>query len=219
MPISIPATPGYHDLTLSLAGGDTGRYTLKLPAGDLAGLPLVLVLHYGGEPQGFYGRPLLEMLVAAAWPEWPAVYVAPVARDGDWHQPRNRDFALRLLAETARACGTASTRQLLVGFSMGAMGTWHLLTEAPERFAAAVPIAGPPPPPEYTAAVPVHALNSDADRLFPIAATRAGLEDLAARGAPCAFSTVSGIDHFNVPGFRPALTALLPWVQATLPID
>lgn len=215
MPISMPSTPGYHDLIFPLAESDQGRYTLKRPAGELAGLPLVLVLHYGGEPQGFYGRPLLDMLVAAAWPEWPAVYLAPVARDGDWQQPRNRDFALRLLAGTAHACGTALTRQLLVGFSMGAMGVWHLLAEAPEQFAAAIPIAGPPPA-DYTAAVPVHALNSDADRLFPVAATRAALEDFAARGAPCAFSLVSGVDHFNVPGFRPALAALLPWVQAKL---
>lgn len=208
-------TPGYHDLTLSLAADDEGRYTLKLPPGAHAGLPLVLVLHYGGEPQGFYGRPLLEMLVAAAWPEWPAIYLAPVARGGDWGVPRNRAFALRLLDETARAFATARDRQLLIGFSMGAMGVWHLLAEAPAQFAAALPIAGPPPA-DYAGPVPVHALNSDADRIFPVAATRERLQALAACGAPCAYSEIAGIDHFNVPAFRPALSALLPWVHEKL---
>lgn len=218
MTATYPITPGYHDLTLPLAPDDDARYTLKLPAGDLAGLPLVLVLHYGGEPTGFYGRPLLEMLVAAAWPELPAIYLAPVAQGGDWRVPRNRDLALRLLEQTARAYGSADGQRLLVGYSMGAIGVWHLLTAAPASFAAAIAMAGPPPPADYVGRVPVHAINSDADRLFPINATREAIAALAAQGAPCELSVIGGIDHFNVPGFKPALTALLPWLRAQLKI-
>ena len=218
MSATFPTAPGYHDLTCSLAPGDDARYTLKLPAGDLTGLPLVLVLHYGGEPTGFYGRPLLEMLVAAAWPELPAIYLAPVAQGGDWQVPRNRDLALRLLDETARAYGVADGQRLLVGYSMGAIGLWHLLTVAPASVAAAIAMAGPPPPPDYVGRVPVHAINSDADRLFPIKATSEAVATLAAQGAPCEISVISGIDHFNVPGFKPALAALLPWLQAQLKI-
>jgi len=217
MSATFPTAPGYHDLTLTLASDDDARYTVKLPAGDLAAAPLVLVLHYGGEPTGFYGRPLLEMLVAAAWPELPAIYLAPVAQGGDWRVSRNRDFALRLLEETARACGTADARRLLVGYSMGAIGVWHFLAEAPASFAAAIAIAGPAPE-NYVGRVPVHAINSDADRLFPVTATSAAIAALAAQGAPCELSVVSGIDHFNVPGFTPALAALLPWLRTQLRI-
>ena len=216
MSATFPTAPGYHDLTHAFAADDEARYTLKLPAGDLAAAPLVLVLHYGGEPTGFYGRPLLEILVAAAWPEFPAIYLAPVAQGGDWRMPRNRDFALRLLEEAASAYGTADGQRVLVGYSMGAIGVWQLLAAAPTSFAAAIPMAGPPPPADFTTQVPVHAINADADRLFPIASTSEGIAALAAAGAPVDVSVISGVDHYNVPGFKPALAALLPWLRSQL---
>jgi len=64
--------------------------------------------------------------------------------------------------------------------------------------------------------VPVTALNSGGDRLFPLASTASAVADLANRGLPIRLSTIEGVDHFNVAGFRAGLERLLPWVRERL---
>ena len=80
--IIFPTRPGTHDVVLETSAGELARCTVHVPETPAAAAPLVLVLHYGGEPSGFYGRPLLEMLATGAWRELGAVLVAPVAAGG-----------------------------------------------------------------------------------------------------------------------------------------
>ena len=211
MHLTWPEATGLHDCNITLDNGEAARCTLALPEQLSPDTPLVLVLHYGGEPHGFYGRPLIEMLALPAWRSLNAVFVAPVASGGDWTTPRNRGFALDLLAAVERRYGTSPARRLLLGYSMGAIGTWHLLDHAPDCFAAAVPMAGPAPALVQPLSTPVHAINSSADQLFPVTATVTALEALKAAGAPVTFTVVDGIDHFAVPRFGDALAALAPW--------
>ena len=76
-PLADPADgPGVHQLTLPLTGGRELRYTLLVPEGG-GTRPLVLALHYGGEVTPFYGRGILELLVAPALAELGAVIAAP----------------------------------------------------------------------------------------------------------------------------------------------
>ena len=214
MRLTWPEAAGLHDCEVTLANGDAARFTLALPPTRTADTPLVLVLHYGGEPHGFYGRPLVEMLAMPAWPGLGAVYIAPVARGGDWQQARNRDFALALLHATEAQYGTSTARRLLLGYSLGAIGTWHLLACEPALFAAAVPLAGPGPALEGPLTTPVHAINSTTDHIFPVADTTRALTALQAGGAPVAWTLLEGVDHFAVPRFAAALAALEPWVSA-----
>ena len=208
-----PTQPGIHDLEVEQPAGKR-RATLSLPSGDPSGAPLVLVLHYGGEPSGFYGRPLLEMLVLPALRDLGAVFIAPVAQGGDWTTPHNRDAVLALLDDIERSFGTDASRVIVVGYSMGAIGTWHLLDHCPGRFAAAVPLAGPAPALDAPLRTPVHAINSTADQLFPADATRAAIDALAAAGAPAAITLIDGADHYAVPRFGAALASLAPWIGA-----
>ena len=212
MHLTWPEAAGLHDCDLTLDNGEAARFTLSLPTARGADTPLVLVLHYGGEPHGFYGRPLIEMLALPAWRSLDAVFIAPVASGGDWTTPRNRAFALDLLAAAEQHYGTSPARRLLVGYSMGAIGTWHLLDHAPDCFAAAVPMAGPAPALAHPLATPVHAVNSNADQLFPVTTTVHALEGLLATGAPVAWTVIEGVDHFAVPRFGEALANLAPWV-------
>lgn len=214
MHLNWPEATGLHDCNVTIDNGEAARCTLALPEQLLPDTPLVLVLHYGGEPHGFYGRPLIEMLALPAWRSLDAVFVAPVASGGDWTTPRNRGFALDLLAAVERRYGTSPSRRLLLGYSMGAIGTWHLLDTAPECFAAAVPMAGPAPVLAQPLSTPVHAVNSSADQLFPVAATVGALEVLLGQGAPVAWTLIEGVDHFAVPRFGDALAQLAPWIAA-----
>jgi len=211
-----PDRPGMHDLHANEQAGATGLVSLGLPVHPTAGVPLVLVLHYGGEPQGFYGRPLLEMLVGPAWAELGEVMIAPVAAGGDWTSAHNRAFALAAMQAAEQRYHTNPAQRVLVGYSMGAIGVWHFLGEGVAEFTAAVAIAGPAPELDLATTVPVTALNSSGDRLFPLASTASAVTDLAGRGLPIRLSTIEGVDHFNVAGFRAGLERLLPWVRERL---
>lgn len=211
-----PDAPGVHDLRVSDPSGNAGLVSVNLPVKATKDVPLVLVLHYGGEPQGFYGRPLLEMLVGPAWAELSAVMIAPVAAGGDWTTPRNRAFALAAMQAAEQHYQTDPAQRVLVGYSMGAIGVWHFLGGNAPDFAAAVAIAGPAPELDLATTVPVTALNSGGDRLFALASTASAVTDLAGRGLPVRLSSIEGVDHFNVAGFRGGLERLLPWLREQL---
>ena len=51
-------------------------------------------------------------------------------------------LVVKLLVQIMREYPIDSTRIYLTGVSMGGFGTWHLLAEHPQMFAAAVPICG-----------------------------------------------------------------------------
>ncbi|HMM77344.1 MAG TPA: hypothetical protein PJ986_16685 [Gammaproteobacteria bacterium] len=206
-----PTLPGLHDREFELADGSRVRATLALPAALASAAPLVLCLHYGGTPEGWYGRPLLETLIAPAWRALDAVTIAPVARDGGWTNPGDTARALELLAAVAARYGCGP--RLITGYSLGAIGTWHLINRSPEEFVAAVPIAGPPPV-ASGGATPVRALHSTSDRVFAADATLAAVRALAARGRDAACVLVDGVDHYAFGGYADALSALVPWLAA-----
>lgn len=212
MAAALPTAAGIHDRDIELPDGTRVRCSLVVPAGSGRDAPIVLCLHYGGEPTGYYGRALLQNLFEPAWRALGAVMVAPVAEVGDWRSPENGRRATGVLELVSNHYGCARSRQILTGYSLGAIGTWHLLADAPDLFAAAVPVAGPPPV-SASGATPLRALHSSADQLFPAAATHDFVEALRAAGRDAACTLVEGLDHYDVGAFGPALTALLPWLS------
>lgn len=208
----LPGASGIHDLELDLQAAGRARCTVALPPGMSADRPLVLCLHYGGEPQGYYGRALLEHLLVPAFNTLGAVMIAPVVRAGDWTSPDNMALALAALRLVESTYGTAASRRVVTGYSMGAIGTWHLLKHEPTMFSAAVPIAGPPPASRDQGTTPVYALHSTQDQLFPSAATVAFIEALAGSGRVARCGLLSGVDHFSFGEFETALAAVVPWL-------
>ena len=61
-------------------------------------------------------------------------------------------------------------RIYLTGLSMGGYGTWHFATQAPERFAAIVPICGGGTPYKmrWIKGLPVWAFHGDRDTVIPM---------------------------------------------------
>ena len=62
-PQEYPSTPGLYNLTTQ-ADGQTVYYTLRIPAGydGHTALPLILCLHFGGQPSEFYGGRFLNLI-------------------------------------------------------------------------------------------------------------------------------------------------------------
>lgn len=201
-----PTTPGLHDVETTLADGRAARYTLSVPATGQGAPPLVLVLHYGGTPTRFYGRPLVEYLFEPALRALSPVLVAPESRNGQWHSEENEAFVMALLDGALAAYGADPARVVVAGYSMGAIGTWHFLEHYPERFSAALPVAGYPQR-ELDTTLPVHAYHSESDELFPLGPLAARLDALTAAGKPVTLTTAAVNGHFDVNGYAPALAA------------
>lgn len=211
----MPATAGIYDRTATLDDGRTLSYTLSLPATPPrdGSQMLVLVLHYGGPPSGFYGRPLIEQLVGPALAGLEAIFVAPVTLGGDWTNPDNEAAVFALYDELERTYATDHTARVITGYSMGAIGTWHFITARPDYFMAAVPISGFKPTPASACRTPVYAVHSTADAIFAAAELRTMVDEHSAAGCQVQAEFIDGVDHFDLAAFGPSIRNSVPWLR------
>ena len=135
--------PGIHQ---QLLPPDNLRFSVAIPDGYESGrpVPLVLALHYGGTVTPFYGMGLLQGLVEPALRQLGAIIAAPDNVANGWSNPRSEANVLALLDAIQEDYSIDPGKTLLLGYSMGGMGTWYLAARHPERFKAAIPIAGRP---------------------------------------------------------------------------
>lgn len=208
----LPETAGWHDLELTIDAG-TLRCTLVLPPCRDDAL-LVLALHYGGPPSGFYGRGLLEQLVVPAGGGRSIVYAAPVCRGGDWRSPTDTRAVLALRELLVDTYAIATGHCVLVGYSLGAIGCWHFLATAPRAFDAVVPIAGDCPVDAQPPPVPTFALHAAQDSVFPWAGVLPVFERLRAECPHFDFQVLPGLDHYAVGAFRDGLATVLARLPA-----
>jgi predicted peptidase len=122
-------------------------YLLQLPDGydaaENAGKkwPLLIFLHGAGERGAdleklkLHGPPKL----IDAGKKFPAIVVSPQCPTESWwpDQP-----VLEFVDHLEKSLRIDADRIYLTGLSMGGYGTWHFAGQAPERFAAIVPICG-----------------------------------------------------------------------------
>ncbi len=208
------ATPGIHEMVLPGAGR---RYTLAIPDGYTGQepVPLIVSLHYGGTVTPFYGRGLVEALVAPALGGLGAIIVAPDSAAGNWANPASEQHVMELLDYIEANYNIDSEKTLITGYSMGGGGTWYLAPRHPERFKAAIVMAGRPQADTTSLdwETPMYVIHSTADQVVPFAATEVAVERLRDQGVPIELVVLDGISHYEIPRFRPALLAAVSWIQ------
>jgi predicted peptidase len=115
--------------------------------------PLVVFLHGSGERGTDNARQLKNGIRAFEAPErrhrFPCIVVAPQCPvddtfGGSWYggTSRTQSAVIALVRELTARRSVDGRRVYLVGFSMGAIGSWAMLERAPGLFTAAVPISG-----------------------------------------------------------------------------
>lgn len=210
---ALPEQPGVFDIEFRLEDNKTARFTLELPAtSDTGASPLVLVLHYGGTPTRYYGRPLITDLFSPAWEDIKAIYVAPESLGGQWTSETNEAFVMRLVHELRVHYKADSSRTVVAGYSMGAIGSWHLMAHYPQAFSAVVPVAGYPSGP-LTCTLPTLSFAAESDEVFAFGPLEKMIEELQRSGAPINLTTVAARGHYDVAGFRQALGSAIPWLK------
>jgi predicted peptidase len=101
----------------------------------------------------------------------------------------------------------------VTGYSMGGTGSWHFAQEFPQRFSAAIPIAGTPPESAAGWRLPVLAIHSRDDQVVPFDPAAARIAELQKAGVNAKLIALTGISHYETFRFRDALRQAVPWLR------
>ena len=177
--------------------------------------PLIVSLHYGGQVTPFFGQGLLESLIEPALRDLGAIIVAPDSAAGKWANPTAEQHVLELLDHIEANYSIDPTKTLLTGYSMGGGGTWYLTPRHPERFRAAIVMAGRPQADStnFDWQTPMYVIHSTADQVVPFESTEAAVDRLRGQGVSIDLLVVDGISHYEIARYRPYLRAAIPWIQ------
>ena len=216
-PQPYPSTPGIYHLTTQ-AEGHTISYTLRIPAGydGHTALPVILCLHFGGQPSEFYGGRFLTLIPIPGLGSLAALLVAPTTEQSGWATPTGEAAAFAALAEVEQHLRVDTRRRVVMGYSLGGRGTWHMAAKFRPHFVAAIPIAGTPREIELDnlSDLPLYVMHSEADQRVPIADDAKAVERLQAMRAPVEFARLPSGDHFD---YRLVIAELrhkvCPWLE------
>ena len=211
------SAPGLHTLTLPRANGPAVEYAIVIPSTYTRAtpIPLILALHFGvggGSGTGA-GESVIRALVGPGLTEIGAIIVAPDSVGGNWTSPENEEAVIALLDMVSANYAIDKTKVVVTGFSMGGAGSWHFAQKFPERFSAAIPVAGRPPASAAGWRLPVLAIHSRDDQIAPIAPTEARMAELQKAGVNAKMITLTGITHYETSRFQGALRQAVPWLR------
>ncbi|MFT5292132.1 MAG: putative peptidase [Planctomycetota bacterium] len=205
---------GAHELTMAKpVDGQRLSFQLHVPASDQRpeeGWPVLLFLHGAGERGddlsliNLHGPPkLLEEIPELAG----CVLIAPQCPANEWWQSGTLKA---LLDEASSLTDVDASRLYVSGLSMGGYGTWGLLADYPEAFAAAVPICGGGEIgrlwKEITTGfriedllrardVPIRAFHGARDSVIPLAEAELLVLALEGVGADVELTVYPGVEH------------------------
>jgi predicted peptidase len=210
-------SPVLHSLTLPRADEPAIHYAISIPRNysPPARVPLILALHFGvrGGDSAGAGRDVVAILIGPALAELGAIIVAPDSMRGNWSSPEN-ERAVNALLDMVLAGYSVDTKKLAVtGFSMGGAGTWHIAAKYPERFSAAIPVAGTPPAAGSEWRLPILAIHSRNDQVAPIGPTETRIAELQKAGVNAKLITLTGITHYETYRFVDGLRQAVPWLR------
>jgi predicted peptidase len=215
--LPVLTTPGLRYLTLPRRDEPSVHYAIDIPANysPSTPVPLILGLHFGvrgGDALGA-GRDVVRILIGPGLAELGAIIVAPDSVRGDWSSPENEKAVKALLDMVLAAYPIDRKKVVVTGYSMGGQGSWHFAEKFPERFSAAIPVAGRPPASAAGWRLPVLAIHSRDDQVAPFEPTEARIAELENAGVNARLIALEGITHYQTNRFSDALQQAVPWLR------
>ena len=210
-------TPGLHYLTLSRTDEPAIRYTISIPRNysPVTPVPLILALHFGVGDRGAtgVGADAVKGLIGPALVGLGAIIVAPDSVRGNWSSEENEKAVNALLDMVLAHYSIDKNKLAVTGYSMGGAGSWHFAEKFPERFSAAIPVAGRPPASASGWRLPVLAIHSRDDQVAPFDPTEARIAELQKAGVNAKLIPLTGVTHYEVSRFKDALRQAVPWLR------
>jgi len=156
---------------------------------------------------------MVQILIGPALAELGAIIVAPDSVRGNWSTPENEKAVNALLDMVLARYAIDKKKVAVTGYSMGGAGSWHFAEKFPERFSAAIPIAGRPPAAASGWRLPVLAIHSRDDQVVFFEPTETRIAELQKAGVNAKLILLSGISHYQTNRFADALRQAIPWLR------
>lgn len=225
--------------------GQVFRYQVYRPPSNPYGTGIILYLHGAGgigtdgikQVQGGLAEEL-----RARPQNFPYIIVFPQASER-WVTADMERVAITALDRSIREFHADSSRQYLIGYSVGAAAAWRLAFEYPGRFAAVVPIAGYVESPtelftseESASDLKTHAYlhqpdvfaalaerirsmniliyHGTKDDIVPVVQSRSAFAALQAVGSHARFVELPSVDHHGIVKSALSDQALWEWLDA-----
>lgn len=143
--------------------------------------------------------------------------------DAEWWTSVGTGNILSILDEARRTYDIDENLVFATGFSDGGSGSFHLALVAPSRLAGIIPLNGHIGVAQAGGLqvhlrtlvnVPIYAVNTENDQLYPPASMKPLIDALKELGAPVTWREIAGFGHDPryLPAERPAITA---WIKGT----
>lgn len=168
--------------------------------------PLMLFLHGLGES----GNKELERVkihgppgFVESRPDFPFVVVSPqlpppAGEMKDVPTAWKSEPLIQLVDHVMKHLNIDPTRVYVTGLSMGGYGTWRLVADYPERFAAAVPICGGGEPATMAKSlrrVPIWAFHGACDNVVPLCKSEEMVQAVRRAGGDVRLTVYPGVEH------------------------
>ncbi len=211
-----PVSPTLEQRTFRAPDGSQVRYGLAVPGGYDASRPrpLVVALHPGGGGTPFYGDGFMRSIFLPGLRELAPIMIAPDAPGGSWTDSRAEQAVMALMTAVLDEFAIDRRRILVVGFSLGGRGAWYLSARHPDRFTAAIVMAGRSEEPlADLAKIPTYVIHSRDDQVVPFNQAEARARALEKMGRPVRFDPLAGVGHHEMGGYLVALQRGGRWLS------
>lgn len=197
------------EITFSKETFSDGDITLQYRKASIPGLSekvsLVIYLH-GGSSKGNDNETQMQEPGINAISSWlyennrKAIMLVPQCPQNLSWLGTMQDAIVRLLKNYIDRGVADASQVYILGGSMGGTGTWNMLSNHPELFAAAMPVAGNPTglDAEAVSKTPLFTVMGTADKLMKISNVETFLENMDDYNAEYKFDIEEGWTHENV---------------------
>lgn len=212
----LPVTKGLHRLQADIPGAGRVTYAVSVPEGYNAKTPapLVLVLHPGGPRGPYYGADFARGIADPALRHLKPIMIAPDCTERAWSDAACDKAAMALIGDAFKAYNIDRQRVLVVGFSMGGRGTWHMAANHADVFTAAIPMAASTRGMalEQLGRQPTYVIHSRIDEVVPFEPAEETAQELRKLKRDVEFEAVDDLTHFDMISYVDALHRASRWV-------
>jgi predicted peptidase len=214
----LPATKGLHQLQADIPGAGRVLYAVSVPDGydPKTPAPLVLVLHPGGQRMPYYGYDFTRRIVEPALRQLRPIMIAPDCplESRSWSDAEANTAVMALMEKAMREYSIDRRRVLVVGYSMGGRGTWHMAATQQPLFTAAIPMAASTRglTIDQLGRQPTYIIHSRADEVVDFEPAEQIGNELKKLGRDVHFEALDDLTHFDMGSYVDALRQAGRWV-------
>ncbi len=212
----LPATKGLHRLQAEIPGAGRVLYAVSVPDGydPRTPSPLVLVLHPGGPRGAYYGAEFLRRIALPGLRQLQPIMIAPDCTERAWADAPCDTAAMTLIGDAMKSYNIDRKRVLVVGFSMGGRGTWHMAANHPDVFTAAIPMAASTRgiTVDSLGRQPTYVIDSRMDEVVAFEPAEDNVQELRKLKRDVEFEAIDDLTHFDMISYVDSLQRAARWV-------